>query len=1243
MAEKEMHMVEVSNDHTTQKMNKMGSTILDSFTKLTSENEVVRLDGGITLLRHLSQQNSDQIDSKELKYAITRIIRSLGSSKMYFKKGCYTTLTVFLTMHPETQIDTVLSVMDKELHPVGSNNKGENADIYMGRILTYGALIRSKILYRSSIEVQLQVVQDILKAGNQRSHLSFLSTVFLLEFIQQLDIECIRTSFWPIIETEFGKQWSELTLDSFYVLLLLKNKFPLLINRQFLKKHLKNEDIVTKETMENSLKILTDLPRLVSCQHPVFKLFCDELKTSELIVSFWTGIDRRFAKPSKTDEHLAVEVLRLLLKNITDTSILPMLLSPNFLQHVLKKLTNCKRNRNDKILIAFKELLTLLVSTTSSKDVKQKTQISVLKKLLLYPGDLMIEKKTGIKVIQAITGKLSLDGVKKVSKLYRDIIENVVPVEKQNANVESHWTNAERTYAAQLLTKLMGHPETIADQEWRLEQLQFLFRYGLCEVSNVGVELAPHFKDSFYRALDHKLSKLSDLRNVLSALVDHLKSCLSSNEITLRSPLTDVSENAWKSVISLKEKLENNTKKAEATPIFHTMILHMGLQLFSDSEVAIMSINELQSCYERLVKKSKKNKQGNGKKEEEPEWVEVVVDLLLSLLSRNSHLLRSLVGCVFPHICPYLTTAAVYQILAVLDVKNGKNPLVEKTGQDIDEDSSDMEETSTSDFDDQSEDDNNIGETESSDENGSDSNEDSANEDETVTDRLRLAVRQALGDASVQTDDDDVDVDQIGEEEGKRLDESLAAAFRILRENRQSRSKKQEKTAQTLTHFRVRVTDLLEAYLESGPSMVIALDMLVPLFALLEYCIKNPHEKPLEIRVRSCLKKLSTVKKFKDMDGVNNDLLITVLKALIEKGERSASVCQEMSDKLAECCTFLVRCSQQVNTSTQDIIKIYGENLTAFFKKRDCVLPAVLFKSILQLYWEGNWQLAPLLVDYAFDSTIRSFRRGQALEFLTVFYKNHRLIHSDTDHSKSRLVMEKKLCQNSMSIFREICNVNNKDKDQSDVNHTVGVGKDVKQKFVCLLLTLLHTVYTQHMPKAWDWKSLATVLTSYRSHVSLAKDAKSAYNKLAVQIGASVNVPAKENKSDITSKINGLSITKNEGEDMAVIRNGDTDTEAESAKDSESAVKRKKKNKQKDKHLLKKEARELRAKAMSEGFEVFEFSSVDLPESMEECNALSNGESHDAESSLHIIQKRTLSQSTDTASKPKRKKKTRGD
>ncbi|XP_031845505.1 MYB binding protein 1a [Nomia melanderi] len=1245
MADEGMHMVEVvSNDLKVRKKNKMDCTILDYFTKLRDDTEFDRINGGIELLKYLLGRSSAESDSKEFKYAIRRLIRGLGASKTSSRIGFYTTLTVFLIMYPEMSIEDILSIVDSELQPVSSNNKGENADIYMGRILVYGALIRSKILLKSTSEIQQQIIQDLIKGGKQRSYLSFPTISFFVEFVNQINAKATKELIYPIVEVEFGKPWSEQTLDTIYALLVIRSKCPLIVNTKFWKKRFGTADIITKESMTDVVKVLLDLPKVILCHHPVFKLVCENLISNELITEFWMYIDQKFTKPSKIDEYLAVEILKLILSSTIDKSVLPSLLSSNYMQHMLRKFYGNKRHDKDEVLIAFKKILHLLVSATSSNDTKLKTQIAVLKKLILYPGDLMIEKKTGIKVVQMITGNLSLEGIKKVSKIYRDIIENIISKEMLDAGTKTLWTNTERTYTARLLTRLMGYSVTLMDQEWRLEQLKFLFTQGLCEISNVGVDLAPQLKEAFYHALDHKLPTLNNLRNILSDLVHYLDTHLSNKTLKLRNPLSDEAKVAWEKVTNLIEKLENNSKKAEAVPVFHTMNLHMGLQLFSDPPMAIMAINELQSCYERLNKRSQKRKvEINEKQENEPEWVEVVVDLLLSFYSKNDHLLRSLVGCVFPHICPYITPAAIHQILEVLDVRNEKGPLVME-GEAGGGNSSDTESNDSSEDDSETEEESSNDETQClMDNNDSESNEESINEDEddTVTDRLRMAVRQALGEASVQTDDEDIDVDEINEEEGKRLNESLSAAFRILRENRQSRSKKQEKSAQALTHFRIRVMDLLETYLECGPSMAIVLDMILPLFALLEYCIKDPHQKPLQDRLRSCLKKLAAVKRFKDTKDVDEDLLIVILKVLVEKGERTTSVYQEMSDKLAECCTFLVRCAQQANISTTSIVQIYSENLTVFFKRRDCVLSPVLFKSILQLQWEGNWQLAPLLVDFAFDVTIRSFRRRHALDFLTVFYHNSRLVHLDTKHSDIRMKMEKKLCKNVISTLQELSTVNKTENKQPTLNNGNEIGKEVKQRYIYHLLVLLRHIYTQHVPKAWNWKDIGKALIMYRTHVSLAKDTKTACNRLASQIGISFNISTKKDTCDQNHKVNGD--TKNTSNNIVdnenTVENGDKHSNSNTSGVTNNEVKKKKKNKskQKEKQLLKKEARLLREKTLSEGFESFNFSAFASHNEQSEVEPFQNGNSQNEETSPNSSQKRILKQTLDN-NKPKRRK-----
>ncbi|CAB0035359.1 unnamed protein product [Trichogramma brassicae] len=145
---------------------------------------------------------------------------------------------------------------------------------------------------------------------------------------------------------------------------------------------------------------------------------------------------------------------------------------------------------------------------------------------------------------------------------------------------------------------------------------------------------------------------------------------------------------------------------------------------------------------------------------------------------------------------------------------------------------------------------------------------------------------------------------------------------------------------------------------------------------------------------------------------------VIVLQALIEKGEKSTLICQEMSDKLAECCVFLVRCSQQISDCTDSFCTIFCDNLKAFFTQRSCALSSILFKSLLQLCWVGNWKLAPLLVDYAFDPTLRKYRRGQALELLKVFFNNHRLLRLE-EFAQERAALEKKLAEKIAKLNEE--------------------------------------------------------------------------------------------------------------------------------------------------------------------------------------------------------------------------------
>ncbi|KAI4898192.1 hypothetical protein NFI96_030546 [Prochilodus magdalenae] len=88
----------------------------------------------------------------------------------------------------------------------------------------------------------------------------------------------------------------------------------------------------------------------------------------------------------------------------------------------------------------------------------------------------------------------------------------------------------------------------------------------------------------------------------------------------------------------------------------------------SAPEDSVELLKDLRSCMEKAqAKKSKKKKKKEADGEEEPHWVEVVVEILLSLLSQPSRLIRNVCKTAFSRICPHLTQPALSAILNVLD------------------------------------------------------------------------------------------------------------------------------------------------------------------------------------------------------------------------------------------------------------------------------------------------------------------------------------------------------------------------------------------------------------------------------------------------------------------------------------------------------------------------------------------------------------------------------------------------
>lgn len=434
--------------------------------------------------------------------------------------------------------------------------------------------------------------------------------------------------------------------------------------------------------------------------------------------------------------------------------------------------------------------------------------------------------------------------------------------------------------------------------------------------------------------------------------------------------------------------IETTDSKSKVDKVFLILLYQLGLFLFSEPihvKIARSSIKELKSCYEHYRKGKKKTK-SKSDFSEEPEWIEVLVEVLLSILSADSSVLRSVVQCVFRLLWEYLTPSSIGQIISVLDPDSESNPLTQES--DEDDESADDEKD-----DDKSEDE----DIKSDDEdNESDSNVEEEDDDDMKTpDQLRLAVQKALGAVALDSDAESIDADMIDEDEGRKLDEALAEAFRQFNQGKGKKSKKDRKNKKALSDFRIRVLDLIDIYLEKDPSMDICLGMIAPLTRCLEFCVQDTQFSELENRVRKTIKNLTKIRKFTSTEDVTVVILCDYLKANIDKSGRSHFLFQALGDVITLFATFIIHCSQKLEVKdvkspknkASPLVELLKEAVQSYFQNRNCMLPIIFFHNVLQIEWNGNYELVPIIVNNVFNNEVRQFRRNEGIELIAGFYR----------------------------------------------------------------------------------------------------------------------------------------------------------------------------------------------------------------------------------------------------------------
>ncbi len=221
--------------------------------------------------------------------------------------------------------------------------------------------------------------------------------------------------------------------------------------------------------------------------------------------------------------------------------------------------------------------------------------------------------------------------------------------------------------------------------------------------------------------------------------------------------------------------------------------------------------------------KSKKLSNHTINSEDEIEWIDVLVELLLNLFSINKHWIRNIAKLQFRKIFPKLTTKSVKLIIDILSPEHDNDLLVEED--DEADDYSDDEDPEQDHSEDEEEDADNEkvkkrknlenDEDEEENEDGDDEDdEDDEDEEEDDDDGeidpdFKNSLMKSLGSAAVvenEKDDENANSD-LDDEAMMKLDESIASAFKLR--------KKDKKHEMNLIQYKLRALDFIQELMKS--------------------------------------------------------------------------------------------------------------------------------------------------------------------------------------------------------------------------------------------------------------------------------------------------------------------------------------------------------------------------------------------------------------------------------------------
>ncbi|RNA12145.1 myb-binding 1A [Brachionus plicatilis] len=1043
------------------KNSKEHAKMMEAFWKLSEFNQNTRLDGVQQIIKYLSDQ--DPVKNKEqINYVLNRLIRGLASNRKCSRIGFSSCLTEIINSFSQISFQSIFEMAKSNLNLLDSQlTKEELRHMQIGLVFVYLCWIQSNrfnLLKDNELKILLKDLNEFRKNPEFKQHTQsiYLQAECLLikkiSTINKMDMVFAELDADIVDAFKLGEK-AKSVKDSLEILLLCLNSANMETRKFLEKKNLKLKTILHASNFDFFYELVSQSTESLPNIQPLITGLVDYLTNSDQIFykQLWSDlVEAKLATRKEMEKKLLAFKLFLYSlsqvnkQNFNSIFYGALLTSENVIQIFVHHLSNRMSNLNQLFRTDIKRSLIDIIKSKEAElvDAESTLGADLVIKMLAYSKNYHDMSDLVSSIVSVLNKKSQLKLFKFLIKdfLHKDFIEyeklkngpekeamtdELVLKETWMLNQINNLARASLNYADndQLIANMLYYLSLNSYFDVDGKQFdQFELGTRLVKSEKLANNLRERLMDFVGAILNKQNNNQVDLNGLL------INACESIRQLIMakKSPLADKFAGKEKELANLSEmsikllKALNSKDKSEADnkivyQSFSMCVLVEFFRMFDSTKSTKQSLDDIEVCVQKFEEeKGKKSKKKKKCDDDEFEWIDVLVEMLLNLFTLNTNSIRNLVKNQFKKLLPKLSVNSVKLIVDLLSPESDEDLLEEEEemeDEEVSEEEEELEEDmikgdlfmSSKKSEEEESGIEDVSMSPSSDKNEkkkdqeSESSSESEDEKSQVDEELKKNLMKALGNAVAKSDDDNSDLD---DDAMMKLDETLAAVFKVKKKDKQRQN--------DLLQYKLRVLDLVQEIFKSNNRLDLIAYAIKPLLEILFESQTKPDLKLISQRILSFLVNIKqTCKKLNESKMPEIDDLFELLSYLLECSAIHLNVTKTLIETSMFCVRLIQHIAQTNKAESVNIVKKLNAIYLDIIKNEKSKVNPAMYKEYLVRYSAYSAPIISQMIDSASQPDTKLHKKTVTLITLNQCISAQMFNESELGQTEPKQLVEK--------------------------------------------------------------------------------------------------------------------------------------------------------------------------------------------------------------------------------------------